>query len=172
VAAIKTRPEFQGLTPADIVKGREQLKNSEKTMATSAKDYGADTTKKKVVEETKKQSLFDRTRRIGKYQDISLELKSFGYEFFQEAAVKVLTEREDIPIPMKYVIGPGDEVKILMWGRTNAKYDLPVDRDGKITIPQIGPVIVAGMTYEQIQAGNEGEGSGQGNRRSPERILF
>ena len=55
-----------------------------------------------------------------------------------------------MPVPLNYVIGAGDQINILLWGRLNAQHSLTVDRDGKITIPQIGPVYVAGMTYEQM----------------------
>jgi polysaccharide biosynthesis/export protein len=154
ISALRTRPEFKGLKPEEIIKGMEQLKDREKAAAKKEPFLGEETEleaeKRTIIEEPRKESLFDRARQTGKYQDISLDLKPFGYEFFKEAAVRVLTERVDVPVPLKYVVRPGDEVRILMWGRTNEKYNLIVDRDGKITIPQIGPVDVAGMTYEQM----------------------
>ena len=79
-----------------------------------------------------------------------MDLKPFGYDFFAAASIRILTDRRDIPVPSKYVIGPGDEVKLLLWGRVNAQYDLTVDRDGKITIPQIGPLFVAGKTFDEM----------------------
>ena len=79
-----------------------------------------------------------------------MDLKPFGYEFFRDAAVKVITDRKDVPVPSEYVVGTGDEVKILLWGRVNAQHDLIVDREGNITIPQIGPIHVAGMTFEKM----------------------
>jgi hypothetical protein len=101
-------------------------------------------------EEANGKSMFDRLRKAGKYQDISTNLRPFGYEFFQETSVQVFSGRKDIPVPMNYVVGPGDEVRIMLWGRVNSQYNLIVDRDGRITIPQIGPVSVAGMTFEQM----------------------
>jgi len=101
-------------------------------------------------EEANGKSMFDRLRKAGKYQDISTNLRPFGYEFFQETSVQVFAGRKDIPVPMNYVVGPGDEVRIMLWGRVNSQYNLIVDRDGRITIPQIGPVSVAGMTFEQM----------------------
>lgn len=95
-------------------------------------------------------SLFERSRPAGRFQDVSLDLKPFGYDFFREAAVGVMADHKDIPVPMNYVVGPGDEVKILLWGRVNGQHDLVVDRDGKITLPQIGPIFVAGMTFEEM----------------------
>jgi len=64
--------------------------------------------------------------------------------------VRVVTDRKDIPVPLKYVVGPGDEVKLLLWGRLNAQYNLTIDREGKITIPNVGPLFVAGMTFEEM----------------------
>jgi protein involved in polysaccharide export with SLBB domain len=96
------------------------------------------------------QSLYERSLKIPKYQDITLDLKPFGYDFFRDAAFRVITERKDIPVPMNYTVGPGDEVRISLWGRVNATYNLTVSRDGKITIPTLGPLVVAGQTFEQM----------------------
>lgn len=152
INALKTRPEFKGLTPDDIVRGKEQLAGTEKGAATQELKIEAGTPPQELrtTQDQKKLSLFERMRQFGKYQEISLDLKPFGYEFFQEAAVRVLSGREDVPVPLKYVVGPGDEVKIALWGRVNASYSLTVDRDGKISIPGIGPLSVAGMNFEDM----------------------
>ena len=49
------------------------------------------------------------------------------------------------------MIGPGDELKALIWGRVNDKLDLTVQRDGSVLIPEIGPLQVAGLTFEQAK---------------------
>jgi protein involved in polysaccharide export with SLBB domain len=95
-------------------------------------------------------TLFERFRPAGKYQEIATALKPFGHDFFAAGAAGSITERKDVPVPMNYVVGPGDEVRILLWGRMNAQYSLTVDRDGKITIPQVGPLFVSGMTFEEM----------------------
>ena len=59
-------------------------------------------------------------------------------------------ERKDVPVPATYIVGPGDEVKIMLWGRVNAQYNLTIDRNGSINIPSIGPLYVAGMTFEKM----------------------
>lgn len=181
--ALKIRPEFQGLNPEDIIKGKELLDKQEAVKKDAGKSrlqgepieiekrtapsldlppqtQGVKTLKDKgevivtdqETGEKKPLSLYERSRQIRQYQDISLDLKPFGYDFFREAAVRVITDRRDIPVPLKYVVGPGDEVKILLWGRVNSSYTLTVDRDGKITIPTIGPLPVAGMTFEEMSA--------------------
>jgi len=145
--SLKIRPELQGLTPEDIIKGKELLERREKSTFKAEPVKMQEPVK---AENVRENTLFDRSRQIGKYQEIPLDLKPFGYEFFRKAAVQVATDRKDMPVPLNYVIGPGDEIRLLLWGRVNAQYNLTVDRDGKITIPQVGPLLVAGMTFEQM----------------------
>jgi hypothetical protein len=125
--ALKKSPEFKNLKPEEIIKGKELLEKSNKPEVRKEnkeekKDFNAE--QKKVLGEDVSSSLFERSRRVGKYQDIKLELKPFGYEFFHDAAVRVVTDSKDVPVPAKYVVGPGDEVKIMLWGRVNAQYNL------------------------------------------------
>ncbi|MFZ2417522.1 MAG: SLBB domain-containing protein, partial [Smithellaceae bacterium] len=152
VEALKGRPEFQNISPADVEKGKQLLEQKEKSQEKGQERQGIMPWAEKTIigGEATGESLFDRSRKIGNYQDISLKLQLFGSEFFRESAVRVVTDRRDIPVPLKYVVGPGDEVKLMLWGRLNAQYNLTVDRDGKITIPQVGPMFVAGMTFEDM----------------------
>jgi len=150
VEALRTRPEFQNLTAQDILQGKEMLEKKGSEKIAPGKKTPIATSKPVTISEKDERSVFERVRAVGKYQDISTSLKPFGYEFFQESALKVVTDRKDIPVPADYVIGPGDEVKILLWGRINANYSLTVDRNGNITVPQVGPISVAGLTFEQM----------------------
>lgn len=152
IKALKDRPEFKGLSPEDIAKGRELLKKQEVGDEKGDKQDKLPVVeiKKPLRDSAKKETLFDRMKNVGGYQEISTDLKPFGYEFFSGVSVKVAMQRQDVPVPTGYIMGPGDEVKILLWGRVNEQYNLTVDRNGNITIPQIGPVQVAGMTYEEM----------------------
>ena len=109
-------------------------------------------TEQKPADKPQEPSFYERHRTRGKYQDISTNLKPFGYDFFRDAEVRIVSDRKDIPVPPTYVVGPGDEVKIVLWGRVNNELYLTVDRNGNVTIPQIGPIRVAGMTFEEMSA--------------------
>lgn len=152
IKALKGRPEFKGLTPEDIAKARELLKKREASEGKKDKEDKQPVIEmqKPLAEPEKQETLFNRMKKISGYQEISTDLKPFGYEFFSGASVKVSMQRQDVPVPPGYIMGPGDEVKILLWGRVNEQYTLTVDRNGKITIPQIGPVQIAGMTFEEM----------------------
>jgi protein involved in polysaccharide export with SLBB domain len=54
------------------------------------------------------------------------------------------------PVPADYVIGPGDEILIRVWGQVNFRADDRVDRSGEIYLPQIGGVHVAGMPFSAL----------------------
>ncbi len=150
--ALKARSEFQNLSPEEIAKGKELIENKEKgaEKKETEKREPREAEKTVIQEQPKTPSLFDRYRVTGRYQSISTDLRPFGYAFFNGAGVTVATDRKDVPVPAQYVIGPGDEVKILMWGRVNAQHNLVVDRSGNITLPQVGPLHVAGLTFEQM----------------------
>jgi protein involved in polysaccharide export with SLBB domain len=56
-----------------------------------------------------------------------------------------------VPVTPDYVIGPGDELLIQLWGQVTLNSRFTVDRGGSIYIPQVGPVHVAGLQYGQVQ---------------------
>jgi len=73
---------------------------------------------------------------------------NFGSYLFQS---KNLTFEPalNIQTPKNYEINIGDEMIINIWGNSVQDYQLNVDRNGQIQIPQIGPVYVAGKTFDE-----------------------
>jgi len=146
---LKEMSGFKGLTPEEIEKGKRLLDNKKKTSAREEKKEEEQRPAKTAAgEERRPSSLFDRYRTGGAYQGISTDLRPFGYEFFRKAS---LAPRQDLSVTADYIIGPDDEVRLMLWGRINAQYALTVDRDGNINIPEIGPLHVAGMRFEDMK---------------------
>ena len=54
------------------------------------------------------------------------------------------------PVPPDYVIGPGDELRIRVWGQVNFNADLRVDRSGDVYLPQVGEVHVSGLPFSGL----------------------
>jgi protein involved in polysaccharide export with SLBB domain len=54
-------------------------------------------------------------------------------------------------VPSDYIIGPGDELQIKVWGQVEANLRVIVDRSGQIYIPQVGQVSVAGIHYGDLE---------------------
>lgn len=56
-----------------------------------------------------------------------------------------------VPVTPDYVIGPGDELLIQVWGQVTLNSRFVVDRSGNIYIPQVGTLQVAGLPFAKIQ---------------------
>jgi protein involved in polysaccharide export with SLBB domain len=55
------------------------------------------------------------------------------------------------PVPSDYVIGPGDVLRIRVWGQVSFQTNLRVDRSGEVFLPQVGPVHVAGLPFSDLE---------------------
>ncbi len=53
-------------------------------------------------------------------------------------------------VPPEYVVQAGDELQLTLWGSLDAELRLTVDRGGRIAIPRVGPVMVAGVRYAEL----------------------
>ena len=53
-------------------------------------------------------------------------------------------------VPADYVVGLGDEIQVTLWGSVDADLRLTVDRSGRITLPRVGPVVVAGVRQAEL----------------------
>lgn len=78
-------------------------------------------------------------------------LEPFGYDLF-EGVPSTFAPVSDIPVPASYAIGPGDVLRVQLYGNRNAEYELPVGRDLQVNFPDIGPIPVAGMDFAALRA--------------------
>ncbi|MBS1243687.1 MAG: periplasmic polysaccharide biosynthesis/export protein [Deltaproteobacteria bacterium] len=78
------------------------------------------------------------------------QLSFFGHELFDPRA-EIPVIGEALPVPDNYVVGPGDELVVKLWGRLEGTYRLRVDRDGKVFLPKMGPLSVAGKTLGEVK---------------------
>jgi protein involved in polysaccharide export with SLBB domain len=80
-------------------------------------------------------------------------LPIFGANLFRNVP-STFAPLDMTPVPPNYVIGPGDELRIRVWGQVNFQANVRVDRSGEIYIPvsQVGPIHVAGLSYSELEA--------------------
>lgn len=82
--------------------------------------------------------------------------KTFGYSLFNDPAMqKTFEPNMNIATPRNYVVGPGDQLNIQMYGYSEADFSQTVSPDGNVYFAQatgIGPVSVSGLTVEQMKA--------------------
>ena len=81
---------------------------------------------------------------------ISWDLKQFGYNLFRDPP-STFAPLNNVPVGPDYLIGPGDEIRISIWGKIDADVALIVDRDGSIAIPKVGTVVVAGLSFRELK---------------------
>lgn len=75
----------------------------------------------------------------------------FGHEIFQNENL-TFEPNMNIATPASYVLGPGDEVLIDIYGTSQSSQKYAVSPEGTIIVEKIGPVSVAGLTVDQAQA--------------------
>lgn len=77
-------------------------------------------------------------------------LKPYGYDLFAGSPTTFAPVTE-IPVPSDYTLGPGDVLRIQLWGKENQNLELPISRDGTISFPQSGPMSVAGLSFDEAR---------------------
>jgi len=77
-------------------------------------------------------------------------LKPFGYDMFSTTP-RTFTQASDVPVPPEYTLGPGDTLQLQLVGGKSGEYALVIGRDGRIMVPDVGPVAVGGLTFQQAR---------------------
>lgn len=54
------------------------------------------------------------------------------------------------PAPQDLIVGPGDELRVRIWGQINVSASLRVSREGEVYLPKAGAVHVAGLRFSAI----------------------
>ncbi len=83
-------------------------------------------------------------------QGLRTELVQFGYELFNKPAV-TFSPAETLPVPGDYVVVPGDTFAVQVFGATDVQYKLVVTRDGRLLLPEVGAINVAGLTFDEAK---------------------
>jgi polysaccharide export outer membrane protein len=75
----------------------------------------------------------------------------FGTQVFQDGLRDPRSIPMDLPVGPDYVVGPGDSLSIDLWGGVSTKLVRVVDRQGRVTLPEAGPVLVSGRSLGEVQ---------------------
>ncbi|MFQ5587920.1 MAG: SLBB domain-containing protein [Nitrospiria bacterium] len=157
--------QLNALTPEELEKGRVLLKQQSRQAVTEnpviARESKAEPAPKKEVKTPfrslpKNRSPSKSGGPFGAYigqaipSRISLDIAPFGYDLFRRAP-KTFEPVQAIPVGPDYHLGPGDEIRITVWGKLNADFAKSIDRDGKIVLPQLGAVHLSGLTFSEAK---------------------
>jgi protein involved in polysaccharide export with SLBB domain len=76
----------------------------------------------------------------------------FGEDIFANPADASRTIPIDFPTSPDYVLGPGDGLTINLWGGVTQRLSSVVDHEGRINLPETGPVLVSGKSLSETQS--------------------
>lgn len=75
----------------------------------------------------------------------------YGHSFFSSKAFSIIPSI-NTPAPASFVLGPGDDIVIDVWGSATAKINTVIGRDGTILINGVGPVQLGGLTVKRAES--------------------
>jgi len=94
-----------------------------------------------------------RRAQILPYEPVKLEedsdLKHFGYDFFTRRDTVAFWE--NLPTPANYLLGPGDELVISLWGETQLRETHTISREGKIYDEKVGLLNLIGKSISEAR---------------------
>jgi len=78
-------------------------------------------------------------------------LERFGLDVFRKGNTNPDYIPMDLPVGPSYVVGPGDSLSIDLWGGVSQRLLRTVDREGRVGLPEAGPILVSGRTLGEAQ---------------------
>ncbi|MCE5274438.1 MAG: SLBB domain-containing protein [Syntrophaceae bacterium] len=81
---------------------------------------------------------------------VSTNIRQFGYDLFSKPPSS-FAPAEEVPVGPDYVVGPGDEIRVSIWGSIEGQWTSAVDRDGTISLPKVGTIGVTGLTFTELK---------------------
>ena len=77
--------------------------------------------------------------------------RRFGAEVFENGTRDSQLIPMDVPAGPDYIVGPGDGLSIDLWGGVSQRIFRVVDREGRVSLPEVGPVLVSGKSLADVQ---------------------
>ena len=71
--------------------------------------------------------------------------KVYGHDIFNNKLLS-FEPNMNIATPQDYILGPGDQLVIDVYGASQKSFQLTVSPEGTVTVPDYGPISVSGMT--------------------------
>lgn len=75
----------------------------------------------------------------------------FGMQVFENGTRNEQMIPFDLPVGPDYVVGPGDSLAINLWGGVSQQFLRTVDKEGRVSLPEAGPLLVAGKSLADVQ---------------------
>jgi protein involved in polysaccharide export with SLBB domain len=77
--------------------------------------------------------------------------RRFGADVFENGTRDSQLIPMDLPVGPDYVVGPGDGLSVDLWGGVSQRLYRVVDREGRVSLPEVGPILVSGKSLAAVQ---------------------
>ncbi len=133
----------RGMPMSEITKLQARVKGLQSKGMNDASFGGADTGREGITEEA---TVVERGPDLTEQQS-----KIFGFSVFRNNKLS-FTPNLNVPTPVNYVLGSGDQLLVDVYGASQQRYDLRINNEGMIFVPNIGPINLGGLTVEAATA--------------------
>lgn len=80
--------------------------------------------------------------------DTADQLKIYGLDLFDNSKL-TFEPSLNLPTPKDYLVGPGDEIVIDVWGASEETFQVELSPEGFVYIPNLGPIYISGLTIDE-----------------------
>ncbi|WP_416351523.1 SLBB domain-containing protein [Parashewanella curva] len=85
-----------------------------------------------------------------KQQKTKKPLQIFGLDMFAGEPT-TFAPISDVPVPSEYMVGPGDTINVQTYGKESDNFELVVQRNGTVQLPQVGPISIVGLSFAEAK---------------------
>ena len=142
----------RGVTKAQAERIKAQYEKSQASQENASKVAGEQERQRRI-----NNGPLEAEAAAGDFDAVSVELSTpdskevFGRNIFRGGNL-TFAPSDNLPTPVNYVLGPGDEVIIDIWGTNQATIRRTISPDGTINIPDVGMISLNGMTIKEADA--------------------
>ncbi len=145
---LETMAREQGLSPIEAAKLRDRISQLGRNAAAGSGNLKMSSTGRNFEDPDAVADPFDSLRKSDPYYDLTpTQKKIFGFKLFHNKNLD-FNPSLNLPTPQNYVIGGGDQLLIDIYGASQQSFDLTVTPEGRILVPNLGPIQVGGSTVE------------------------
>ncbi len=141
---IESTAMLRGMSRAEVSKLMSRIRSTKMQMRTS----GQQNTAGQSGLSAQQDSLASDTDTAGLGMLSKEERKVFGMEIFNNENITFEPSLQ-IATPEDYQLGPGDELVVNIWGASRQTYTLEVSREGTVTIDNLGPIYINGLSIDE-----------------------
>jgi len=136
--------------PPRLTEIKQKSPSSLRKSPASLREKPVDLEPSKTPPEKEEKSEFEKYISGEESASISLDISQFGYDLFAKPPT-TFAPNIYVPVGPEYVVGPGDTIKIDVWGKIEGSWEVVIDNDGNISLPKIGVFGVTGLSFKELK---------------------